>query len=382
MPEAQQRNLQKIIEINIKENNKKKMKKIVDIYKEGEHKVINFLGIKIKLYAKHAGLKKSLREAEKKISDLESKLALIERDYKSRANYLDRKFDYLTRKYCCESKHATALSDWYNKVTGGEQLNLISPKTFNEKIQWSKLYDSTPIKTRLADKYLVRDWVAEKIGEKYLIPLLGVWDRFDDIDIESLPERFVLKCNHGCGYNIIVKDKSSWDVADSKKKINVWMAEDFAYRNGFELHYSAIPRKIIAEAFIENETSGGDLYDYKLWCFNGKVEYIQLFSERFLGGVKAAFYDRNWVKQSFTYGRPLDEKDNPKPDNLNKMIELSEKLAAEFNHVRVDFYRMDDGKLYFGEMTFSPTSGCAKWQPREMDLKLGQMMPLPERNEN
>ena len=224
------------------------------------------------------------------------------------------------------------LEKWYYKEVSKKELNLENPKTFNEKIQWMKLYDSTPIKTLLADKYLVRDWVKEKIGEKYLIPLLGAYDSFDEIDFDKLPSQFVIKCNHGCGYNIIVKDKSTLDIDDTRKKVNKWLQEDFAFRAGFEMHYSNIPRKIIIEQFIEN--SGDDLYDYKFWCFDGKVEYIQFLSERNTSGLKMAFYDRNWSKQEFVYSYPLDTKIIEKPSNLDQMIELAEKLAEGFSHVR------------------------------------------------
>ena len=173
-----------------------------------------------------------------------------------------------------------------------KHLNLDNPQTFNEKIQWMKLYDSTPIKTRLADKYLVRDWVKEKIGEEYLIPLLGVYDKFEDINFDKLPNQFVIKCNHGCGYNIIVKDKSKLDLVDTKAKLDKWMNENFAFKVGLELHYRDIKPKIIIEKFIENKGTN-DLYDYKFWCFDGKVKYIQFLSERNLDGLKMAFYDRN-----------------------------------------------------------------------------------------
>ena len=278
-------------------------------------------------------------------------------------------------KYCPDEKRSIALTDWFYDKTG-EPLHLDNPQTFNEKIQWLKLYDSTPLKTRLADKYLVRDWVKEKIGEEYLIPLIGVWDNFDEIDFDSLPDQFVLKCNHGSGYNIIVTDKLKLDVEDAEKKINQWLNEDFAFKNGFEMHYSPIERKIIAEKYIENSNS--DLYDYKFWCFNGKVDYVQFLSERNTNGLKMAFYDRKWEKQNFVYSYPLDQKNIQKPNNLDKMIELAEKLAEGFPHVRIDFYRMDDGKIYFGEITFTSASGFCKWNNETININFGKKIKLPE----
>ena len=260
-------------------------------------------------------------------------------------------------------------------------LNIKDPQNYNEKIQWLKLYDSTPIKTRLADKYLVRDWIKEKIGEEYLIPLLGVYDRFEEINFDKLPKQFVIKCNHGCGYNIIVKDKSQLDLIETKANLDKWMKENFAFKAGFEMHYRDIKPKIIIEKFIENKGTN-DLYDYKFWCFNGKVEYIQFLSERNLDGLKMAFYDRNWVKQDFVYSYPLDKKNMPRPDNLDLMITLVEKLAQDFSHVRVDFYRLNDGKLYFGEMTFTSASGTCKWTDERINQYFGSLIKLPKRAYN
>ena len=275
------------------------------------------------------------------------------------------------------NRYKDQLCDWYKRVTG-HYLNLDNPKRFNEKIQWLKLYASTPIKTRLADKFLVRDWVKEKIGEEYLIPLLGVYDKFEDIDFSKLPDRFVIKCNHGCAYNIIVKDKSQLDLAEVKAKLDKWMSENFAFRWGYELQYRDIPPKIIIEKYIENQLSGGDLYDYKFWCFNGRVEYIQFLSERNLDGLKMAFYDRNWRKQDFVYSYPLDAKNIPAPDNLDKMIELAETLSKNFGHVRVDFYRLDDGTIYLGEMTFTSASGLCKWNDEKINRYFGRLIKLPK----
>lgn len=316
---------------------------------------------------------------EKLHAELANKTEAVRRDVIARGANLERKIMYKVHKYCPDERLPEVICDWYRERRQGRELNLSNPRTYNEKVQWSKVFDSTPIKTRLADKYLVRDWVEERIGSEYLIPLLGAWDSFDEIDFDSLPNRFVLKCNHGCAYNLIVKDKSKLDMEDARRKITMWMGENFAFKAGLELHYAAIPHKIIAEEFIENVGSGdGDLYDYKFWCFDGKVKYIQFLSERNTNGLKMAFYDLDWKKQEFVYSFPLDTKDMPRPENLDEMIAVAEKLAAGFNHVRVDLYRMDDGKLYFGEMTFTSASGNCNWQPAEWDLKMGELMTLPE----
>lgn len=337
--------------------------------KETCHKVVTICGLQIKLKSQKLKQEKTIRNLEQKINMQKRE---IEKNQKNYNNKL-AKIDYKLNKYCHPEMRATALKDWYYEKTG-EILNLENPQTFNEKIQWMKMNDSTPLKTRLADKYLVREWVKEKIGEEYLIPNLGVWDNFDEINFDELPDQFVLKCNHGAGYNIIVKDKSKLDLEDARNKINKWLQEDFAFKNGFEMHYSAIPRKIIAEKYIENFDN--DLYDYKVWCFNGKAHYIQFLTERYTDGLKTTFYDTKWNKLDFVNFLPRDTKINPKPEKLDLLIQLCEKLAQGFNYVRVDFYITNEGDIYFGEMTFTPASGVHNWDPKSMDQKIGQMLEL------
>lgn len=264
------------------------------------------------------------------------------------------------------------LAGWF-KARTGEELELANPITFNQKIQWLKIYDKNPMKTILADKYLVRDWVRDRIGDKYLVPLLGVWSAFDDIDFEQLPQRFALKCNHGSGWNIIVKDKNNLDIQDAKYKIDKWMSDNFAYKAGFELHYKDITPKIIAEEYMEN--SGGDIYDYKFYCFDGKVEYIQFLMDR-IHGLKMAYYDREWKKMWFVNNHPMIQEEVECPDNLREMIDLAETLAKGFPYVRVDFYRLNDGTIKFGEMTFSPASGTQDWKPQKANLLLGEKLNI------
>lgn len=287
---------------------------------------------------------------------------------------INHEIDYAFYKGLHSDNYADELKNWY-EVWSGKPLDLENPQTFNEKIQWLKLYDSTPVKTRLADKYLVRDWVRERVGEKYLIPLLGTWDKFDDIDFDRLPDKFVLKANHGCGWNIIVKDKSSFDKAAARKEFSKWLNTNFAFINGFELHYKDISPKIIAEEFIENE--GMDLYDYKIWCFNGRPKFIAFMAER-QAELKMAFYDLTWNLLPFTRIYPQYNKLVKKPDNLDEMIHIAKILCKDFIHVRVDLYRLDDGSLKFGEMTFTTASGRCSWNPPEYDLLIGQMIALPE----
>lgn len=284
----------------------------------------------------------------------------------------------LRKRFLSELNYARNVSDYYKRVTGKE-LNLRYPRTFNEKIQWLKLYDSTPIKTKLADKWLVRDWVREQIGEQYLIPTLGVYDKFEDIDFSKLPERFVIKCNHGSGYNIVVKDKSKLDISAIRDEVNKWMHENFAFKYGAELYYRDISPKIIIEKFIENEPAK-DLYKYKFWCFNGKVKYI--LSERNADGLKMAFYSPNWKKQSFYNNNQYDEAIAAQPKLLTKMKNLAKKLSAGFKYASVGFYQLDDGTIYFNEIDFSPASGAMIWNKDSVNLKLGKMIKLPKRAYN
>ncbi len=269
------------------------------------------------------------------------------------------------------------LENWHYRFSR-RMIDLDHPRTYNEKIQWMKLFDSTPLKTELADKYKVRKWVEEKIGGEYLIPLLGVYDRFEDIDFSTLPDRFVVKANHGSAYVYIVKDKRKIDFDDMREKVNGWMSENFGNRTATELHYRDIPPKILIEQYIENTQSGGDLYDYKFMCFNGKVENIMFLSGRNVDGLRIAFYDREWCKYTYAESCPMDHKINKKPENLTLMISLAEKLSAGFPHVRVDFYQLDNGQVYFGEMTFTSESGMSVWDAPGINERLGKLITLPE----
>ncbi len=207
-----------------------------------------------------------------------------------------------------------------------------------------------------------------------MIPLLGVWERFEDIDINQLPNQFVLKANHGSGMNYIVRDKNFFDKKDAQKKFHKWMKMNFAYHSGLELQYRDIKPRIIAEQYMEN--SEGDLNDYKVFCFNGRAEFIRYGGER-ENGLKMAFFDRNWRRIDMSMGYPPLEKDIPKPDNLDELLRIVEQLAESFKFVRIDFYRLDTGEYKFGEMTFTPASGLTKWDPPENDMKYGNMIKLP-----
>ena len=286
------------------------------------------------------------------------------------------KRDYAYYSSLPPEKYPEELKLWYKRVMK-EDLDLDNPKTYNEKIQWLKLYDSTPLKTRLADKYLVRDWVKKIIGEEYLIPLLGVWDSFDEIDFDKLPDQFVLKANHGSGWNIIVKDKATFDKEDARKKFDVWMHTNWAFKWGLELHYMNIPPKIIAEKYIENADG---LKDYRFYCFNGKP--FQIWVDIFSGTPEhlRSIFDMNWnpvnMKCTWPEGGDLLRE---KPKNFELMKKFAELLSKDFAFVRVDFFEVE-GKLYMGEMTFTPMGGTGRFEPKSWDTILGDMLTLPPKS--
>lgn len=273
-------------------------------------------------------------------------------------------------------RYPEELCKWYYQKTG-QILDLTNPRTSNEKIQWMKLYDATPLKTRLADKYLVRDWVKGKIGEEYLIPLLGVWDSFDEIDFDELPDRFVLKANHGSGWNIIVRDKSQFDREEAKKKFDTWMGTNFAFCCGLEMQYLNIPPKIIAEKYMENLDQ---LYDYKVWCADGKPRFLWVDIDRYTEHKRIA-YSLNWERLPVQINEsvPVDPHDHPKPDCLQTMIWAADTMCKEFAQVRIDFYIVDS-KLYFGEMTFTDGSGVPRNLPQNFEYEMGSWITLPPKS--
>lgn len=276
------------------------------------------------------------------------------------------------------NKYENKISKIYKKRIG-KNINWNNPTTYTEKMQWEKLYDNNPLKAELSDKYLVREWVKEKIGEKYLIDIYGVWDSFSEIDFKKLPKSFVLKTNHGSGTIYIVKDKNKMDYNEVKNLFDDWMQMDYAFCTGFELHYSKIRRRIIAEKYIE--TDNDDLQDYKFLCFDGNPYFCWVDVGRF-SNHKRNVYDLDWNLQKWNqseYGNT--DETIPKPNNFSEMIKIAEKLCQGFSHVRVDLYNVK-GKIYFGEMTFTNGSGFDKIVPDEYDLILGNMWKLDMRKEN
>lgn len=258
----------------------------------------------------------------------------------------------------------------------GRKLNLNNPETFNEKLQWLKLYNRKPEYTKMVDKFLVRDYVKEKIGEEYLIPLLGVWDDPEKIDFDELPMQFVLKCNHNSGLGMcICKDKNSLDINKVKEELKKGINQNY-YLTSREWPYKDVPRRIIAEKYMVDE-SGYELKDYKFYCFDGKVKLVMINSDRMSSEkTKANYFDENYQPLDFVWGYENAEIPPQKPEKFEEMKYLAEKLSEGITHVRIDFYQTPSG-IYFGEITFFDGSGFDAIEPIEWDYKIGSWLKLP-----
>lgn len=253
-------------------------------------------------------------------------------------------------------------------------LNLKSPKRFNEKLQWLKLNCKRQDYTQKVDKYEVKKIVADIIGEEYIIPTLGVWDNFDDIDFDSLPNEFVLKCTHDSGGLVICKNKSELDIEYARKKINKSLKKKYFYEHR-EYPYKDVKPRIIAEKYMADET-GWQLKDYKIFCFHGEPKFIEVDYDRYVGH-KLNVYDLDWNFIDFYMTSPNDKNVKiARPERLDDMLELARKLSKDDLFVRVDFYSIGD-KLYFGELTYCPGCGMIDFHPDEYDYKLGEMLHLP-----
>ncbi|MBR4325276.1 MAG: glycosyl transferase [Bacteroidales bacterium] len=256
----------------------------------------------------------------------------------------------------------------------GKKLDLKNPKTFNEKLQWLKLYDRKSEYTTMVDKYLVKKYVADKIGDEYIIPTLGVWNSADEIDFDSLPKQFVLKCNHNSGGLVICKDKSKLDIAEVKEKLSHALREDY-YIKGREFPYKNVQRKIIAEKFMVDE-SGFELKDYKFFCFDGQPKFFKIDFGRFKEH-RANYYDMdgNLLPFAEVECMPNPERCFKLPSNFKDMINIVSALSTNISFVRIDLYNIN-GQIYFGEITFYPASGFGIIDPVEWDEKIGSWIKL------
>ena len=256
-------------------------------------------------------------------------------------------------------------------------LHLENPITYNEKLQWLKLHDRKAVYTTMVDKYDAKKYVADIIGEEYIIPTLGVWDRFEDIDFDNLPDQFVLKCTHDSGGLVICKDKNTFNRKAAKRKINACLKRNFFW--GFrEWPYKNVKPRIIAEKYMEDAETA-ELRDYKFFTFGGKAKVLMLASERQRGETRFDYFDADFNHLNMQRGNHKNADSLPqKPKCFDLMLELAEKLAEGTTHLRVDFYEAN-GKVYFGELTFYPGGGFAPFTPEEWDTTLGEWIVLPEK---
>lgn len=263
----------------------------------------------------------------------------------------------------------------------GKRLDLRTPKTFNEKLQWLKLYDRNPLYTAMVDKYEAKRYVADRIGEEKVIPTLGVWERFEEIDFDALPDKFVLKCTHDSGGLSVCSDKSRFDRHKAAQKIRASLARCY-YLRAREWPYKNVKPRIIAEPFMEDENQTTDLTDYKFYCFNGKPAFLYV-STGMTDHKKAKmrFLTLDW--QFAPFGRTdylRFEQLPPKPSAFEEMIRTAAQLSKDIPFVRVDLYEIGS-RMYFSELTFSPCGGMMPFDPPEWDEKIGGLLTLPSRNQ-
>ena len=262
------------------------------------------------------------------------------------------------------------------RIRMGKKLNLDNPQTFNEKLQWLKLYDRKPEYTTMVDKYEAKQWVASRIGEEYIIPTLGIWDHFGEIDFEALPNQFVLKCTHDSGGLIICRNKATLDKVKAKKKLDQCLRNNYFWGMR-EWPYKNVKPRIIAEQYMEDSVTK-DLRDYKIFTFDGVAKALFIATDRGAEGeTKFDFFDADFKHLPFTNGHPNADIQPKKPETFEKMIELAAKLSKGIPEVRMDFYEVD-GRTYFGEMTFSHWSGMVPFDPEKWDNIFGNWIKLPE----
>lgn len=267
---------------------------------------------------------------------------------------------------------------WEYRYNFGKKLNLEQPVNYTEKLQWLKLYDHRPEYTVMVDKYAVKDYVAKKIGAEYVIPLLGVWERAEDIDFDALPDRFVLKTTHDSGALVICKDKSKLDIPAARERLAKFLKRRYFNQNR-EWPYKNVPPRIIAESYME-DTRQGELRDYKFFTFGGEPKVLYIAQGRGRGEPTVAdFFDMEFNHLPFTIDHDMAPEIPEKPVNFELMKQLAATLSEGTPQLRVDFYEVD-GRVYFGEMTFFHCSGMAPFHPESWDRTFGDWLVLPEKN--
>ncbi len=264
------------------------------------------------------------------------------------------------------------------RLKTGKKLNLDTPQTYNEKLQWLKLYDRKPIYTNIVDKILVKEWVKDTLKDNsYIIPTFAVWDNVDDINLKDLPDRFVLKTNNGSSSAgvIICKNRNKFDINEAKRKLSK-SQNNSVWKDMREWPYKDIKPKVFAEQYLED--ASGELTDYKFFCFDGMVKALFIGTERFSKEVKFDFFDADFNHLDLYQIHPMSGKQIPKPDCFDEMKALAAKLSKGFPHVRVDLYNVN-GRIYFGELTFFHHGGFAPFHPEKWDYEFGSWIHLPEK---
>ena len=266
---------------------------------------------------------------------------------------------------------------WKYKKILGKKLDLNNPQTFNEKLQWLKLYNRKPEYTKMVDKYEVKEYIKEIIGEEYIIPTLGVYDKFEDIDFDKFPDKFVIKCTHDSGGLVIVKDKKKLDIQKAKEIINKSLKNNYYYVSLREWPYKNVRPRIIIEKYMEDDKDK-ELRDYKYFCFDGVAKLMFIASERQNMNLETCFdfFDMNFQHLDIRNGHPNAKEPPHKPQNFDLMKKLAEKISKGIPHVRVDFYEVNN-KVYFGEITFFHWGGVVPFEPEHWDKKIGDLLKLP-----
>lgn len=269
---------------------------------------------------------------------------------------------------------------WKYKKVFGAKLNLKNPQKFTEKMQWLKLHDRKELYRHLVDKYEVKGIISNLLGEEYIIPTIGKsYSDLSQVDFDLLPDKFVIKCNHDSGSVIVCKDKKNFNKEEADKKIRWCMSHDYYHFENKQWAYKGIKRCFFIEEYLEDSETH-DLPDYKFFCFNGEVRCIFVVRDRFTYGAPAVFFDKSWNKLPFALVHPMYKGTITRPDNLDKMMEIAEKIARFIDNpfTRIDLYDVN-GQVYFGEVTFYPDGGMGLFEPEEWDYTLGSWINLNQR---
>lgn len=262
------------------------------------------------------------------------------------------------------------------RMIGYTDAGMENPVTIQDKLRWLNIYDAEPLKSDCADKLKVKEFARRITGDNLGVPTLKVWNSSDEVDFDGLPERFVLKCNHGSGMNIIVRDKNTVNIEDVRSQLRKWMSQDFAFKVGFESHYHWIERKVFAEELISIENTEY-IPDYKFICFNGRPEYMQIISDRNNKKRRLNYYDMDMQKCTISridFPANYNEEDIL-PTQFIKMKKYAERLSNGFKFVRVDFYEVNN-RIYLGELTFTPGAFAFRYKNPEDEINVGNMLTI------